>query len=133
RLPRRALVARRGGGAPGAPGCRPRAGGRGTRPHEEPLRLVRPAAALFLPLHGLPRGGRPTILPAKLYEYLASGRPILAAVPDGDARDLLDGVDWAVLCTPDDVDGICRGLLSLVDQMEARRGRQADRRDLLPR
>ena len=28
-------------------------------------------------------------VPGKTYEYLASGRPILAAVPDGDARDIL--------------------------------------------
>ena len=74
-----------------------------------------------------------TILPGKLYEYLASGRPLLAAVPDGDARDLLEGVDWTVLCAPDDVEGIYRGLLSLVEQMAARRGKRADRQALLPR
>jgi glycosyltransferase involved in cell wall biosynthesis len=74
----------------------------------------------------------PTMLPVKLYEYLASGRPILAAVPDGDARDLLEDVDWTVLCAPDDVEGIAGGQLSLLEQMEHRRGTSADRRSLLP-
>jgi Glycosyl transferases group 1 len=113
--------------------CRDLVEAHGYLPHEESLALVRSADALFLPLHRLPRGGRATILPAKLYEYLASGRPILAAVPDGDARDLLGSVDWTVLCAPDDVDGMAQGLLSLIEQMPARRGKQADRRMLLPR
>jgi len=92
---------------------------------------VRSADALFLPMHRLPRGGRSTIVPGKLYEYLASGRPVLAAVPEGDARDLVEDADWTVLCEPDDVDGIARGLLPLPAQMHERRGRRADREALL--
>ena len=112
--------------------CRDLVEAHGYLPHEESLGLVRSADALFLPLHRLPRGGRSTIMPAKLYEYLASGRPILAAVPEGDARDMLEGADWTVICAPDDVEGMCQGLLSLLDRMAARRGKQADRRELLP-
>jgi glycosyltransferase involved in cell wall biosynthesis len=89
--------------------CRDLVEAHGYLPHEESLAFVRSADALFLPLHRLPRGGRATILPAKLYEYLASGRPILAAVPDGDARDLLGSVDWTVRCAPDDVEGMAQG------------------------
>jgi len=103
----------------------------GYLPHEEALELVRSADALFLPMHRLPRGGRSTIVPGKLYEYLASGRPVVAAVPEGDARDLVEDADWTVVCEPDDVDGIARGLLSLLAQMEERRGRRADREALL--
>ena len=41
-------------------------------------------------MHDLPEGFRARrIVPGKTYEYLAARRPILAAVPDGDARDLL--------------------------------------------
>ena len=40
-----------------------------------------------LPMQDLRAGVRATIVPGKTYEYLATGRPILAAVPDGDARD----------------------------------------------
>ena len=53
------------------------------------LALVRSADLLFLPMHDLPPGTRAGLVPGKTYEYLASGRPILAAVPEGDARDLL--------------------------------------------
>ena len=62
----------------------------GYLPHAETVALLSSADLLFLPMHDLPKGARATIVPGKTYEYLASGRPILAAVPDGDARDLLD-------------------------------------------
>lgn len=61
----------------------------GYRPHAELAASLRQADALFLTLHGLPRGHRSRIVPGKAYEYLASGRPILAALPEGDARDLV--------------------------------------------
>jgi glycosyltransferase involved in cell wall biosynthesis len=112
--------------------CRDLVEAHGYVPHEQSLALVRSADALFLPLHRRPDGGRSTIMPAKLYEYLASGRPILAALPDGDARDLLEGADWTTIRAPDDVEGIARGLLSLLERMRERRGTSADRRSLLP-
>ena len=63
---------------------------------------MRTADLLFLPMQNLQPGRRATITPGKTYEYVASGRPILAAVPDGDARDLLAEAGTASLCTPDD-------------------------------
>jgi glycosyltransferase involved in cell wall biosynthesis len=57
-------------------------------------------------MQNLPEGVRATIVPGKTYEYLASGTPILAAVPDGDARDLLVEAGHALLVRPDDVMGI---------------------------
>ena len=48
---------------------------------------MRSADLLFLPMQDVP--GRAGLVPGKTYEYLAAGRPILAAVPEGDARDLL--------------------------------------------
>jgi glycosyltransferase involved in cell wall biosynthesis len=75
---------------------------RGYLTHAESVALIRSADLLFLPMHDLPAGGRISIVPGKTYEYLASGRPILAAVPDGDARDLLDRCGGAFLCRPPD-------------------------------
>jgi glycosyltransferase involved in cell wall biosynthesis len=75
-------------------------------PHADAVALMRSADLLFLPLHDLPPGTRARIVPGKTYEYLASGRPILAALPDGDARDLLSGVERAFLCRPTDVGGM---------------------------
>src|SRR5262249_54268567 len=90
--------------------CRQLVEAHGYVPHASVVRLLAPADALFLPLHALPPGARSTIFPGKAYEYLASGRPILAAVPAGDARDVLERAEWTVVCAPDDVDGIARGL-----------------------
>ena len=61
----------------------------GYLPHAEAVALMRSADLLFLPMQDLPMGIRAGLVPGKTYEYLASGRPILAAVPEGDARDLL--------------------------------------------
>ena len=59
-------------------------------PHAGTIELMRSADLLFLPMHDLPPGRRAGLVPQKTYEYLAARRPILAAVPDGDARDLLE-------------------------------------------
>lgn len=82
----------------------------GYLPHRESLQLVRGADLLFLPMHNLPPGQRCLIVPGKTYEYMASGRPILAAVPDGDARDFLNRCGTALVCRPDDVAGMMQYL-----------------------
>jgi len=111
--------------------CRDLVDAQGFVPHAQVVRLVASADALFLPMHALPARARSTIFPGKAYEYLASGRPILAAVPEGDARDVLERAEWTVVCDPDDTDGIARGLLSLLAERDARRRRNADRSELL--
>jgi hypothetical protein len=70
--------------------------------HAETVRLMRSADLLFLPMHDLPAGVRATIVPGKTYEYLGSARPILAAVPDGDAREWLEELPWAHVARPTD-------------------------------
>src|SRR5262249_41751277 len=82
--------------------------------HDDTVSLMRSADALFLPMHNLPPGTRARIVPGKTYEYLGARRPILAAVPDGDARDLLHRAGNAALCRPRDVDGMVEALRSLV-------------------
>jgi glycosyltransferase involved in cell wall biosynthesis len=76
------------------------------------------ADLLFLPMHGLPAGHRARIVPGKTYEYLASRRPILAAVPEGDARDLLRRAGSALLCGPSDVDGMADAIATQVDRRQ---------------
>jgi Glycosyl transferases group 1 len=75
----------------------------GHLPHEETVELARSADLLFVPMHELPEGSRAGIVPCKTYEYLATGRPILAAVPDGDARDLLARFARVSISRPSDV------------------------------
>jgi glycosyltransferase involved in cell wall biosynthesis len=92
----------------------------GYLPHAESVDLIRSADLLFLPMHDLPRGTNATIVPGKTYEYLASGRPLLAAVPEGDARNLLSAApETAAVCWPTDaaemaaiIEERCRQLLS---------------------
>jgi glycosyltransferase involved in cell wall biosynthesis len=96
-------------------------------PHSETVGLVRSADLLFLPMQNLPPGVRATIVPGKTYEYLASERPILAAVPDGDARDILAEAGSALLCRPDDVTAMAE---AIARQLAARR---AGRPSLPPR
>lgn len=78
--------------------------------HRETVALMRSADLLFLPMHNLPPGRRAGIVPGKTYEYMASAGPILAAVPDGDARDLLLEVGSGLLSRPDDVDAMAEHL-----------------------
>jgi glycosyltransferase involved in cell wall biosynthesis len=80
----------------------------GYLPHRETVRLLRRADLLFLPMHDVSPPYRTRIVPGKTYEYLASRRPILAAVPPGDARDLLEASHNALICGPSDVAAMTR-------------------------
>jgi glycosyltransferase involved in cell wall biosynthesis len=91
--------------------------------HGESLARIRGADLLFLPMHKMPKGRRATIVPGKTYEYMATGLPILAAVPEGDTRDFLTKAGTGLVCEPDDVQGMLR---ILKDQFQAwQAGKQA--------
>jgi hypothetical protein len=61
-------------------------------------------------MQDLPAGTRAGLIPYKTFEYLAARRPILAAVPDGDVRDLLTPMRDVSLVRPADVDGMVAAL-----------------------
>lgn len=82
----------------------------GFMPRKDALKIVRTADLIFLPMHNLPIGKRSTSIPSKLYESMASGRPILAAVPDGDAKEFLTECGTAYISRPDDCDGMVRNI-----------------------
>jgi glycosyltransferase involved in cell wall biosynthesis len=84
--------------------------------HRDTIALIRSADLLFLPMQDLPHGRRATIVPQKTYEYVASGRPVLAAVPDGDARALLEDAGTARLCRPSDADAMARIIADELDR-----------------
>jgi len=84
------------------------------QPRREALALQRDSEALLLLV---PRGeGRGRfVVTTKIFEYLAAGRPILAAVPeDGAAAGLLRETGAGVVAPPDDVDAIAAALAGLV-------------------
>jgi glycosyltransferase involved in cell wall biosynthesis len=82
----------------------------GYRSHGETIAMLQAADLAFLPMQDLPSGVRAGLVPGKTYEYLASGTPILAAVPDGDARDILAEAGNASICRPADVDCLTNAL-----------------------
>jgi glycosyltransferase involved in cell wall biosynthesis len=98
----------------------------------EVVSLMRSAQLLFLPMHDLPPGSRATIVPQKTYEYIAAGPPILAAVPDGDCRDMLVSLPHAYLCRPKDVDAMYGILVGLLESHEGMRSAAPDAELLVP-
>jgi hypothetical protein len=87
--------------------------------HRQTIELMTSADLLFLPMHDVPEGRRVAIVPCKTYEYLGSRRPILAAVPDGDARDFLNAYGAAHICRPTDVAGIKGGIARALARVDA--------------
>jgi glycosyltransferase involved in cell wall biosynthesis len=105
----------------------------GFLPHGETVALLRSADLLFLPMHGLPPGVRSRIVPGKTYEYLASRTPILAAVPEGDARDLLAESGSVFLCAPKEVGAMRRIVAEELERRERGAPAPAPREDVLRR
>lgn len=82
-------------------------------PRAESLRLQRDSEVLLLLVPDA--GGRGKgVLSGKVFEYLAAGRPILAAVPpDGAAAALIRETGAGVVVAPDDVAGLRSALEGL--------------------
>jgi glycosyltransferase involved in cell wall biosynthesis len=83
---------------------------RGLLSHTDTVALMRSADLLFLPMHDLRTGERATLIPYKTFEYLAAGRPILAAIPDGDVRDMLAPLPVAAVVRPADVEAMAAAI-----------------------
>jgi glycosyltransferase involved in cell wall biosynthesis len=78
--------------------------------HAECLRFVRGADLLFLPMHKMPPGMKAGLVPGKTYEYMAAGRPVLATLPESDARDFLAQAGSGLFAAPGDVPGLLAAL-----------------------
>lgn len=84
------------------------------RSHAEALALQRDSDALLLLIPEADGRGR-GVLSGKVFEYLAAGRPILAAVPpDGEAAALIREAGAGIVVPPDDVEAIAAGLSELL-------------------
>ena len=85
----------------------------GYLPHDRSVDAMCSAGALFLPGASLPDGVEDLIVPGKTYEYLASCRPIIGALPPGDATRLLERTAGTYLCDPCSEESIRGALLHL--------------------
>src|SRR5262245_2929373 len=82
-------------------------------PRRKVLELQRDSEALLLLIPESGGRGR-AVLSAKVFEYLAAERPILAVVPpDGAAANLIRETGAGVVVAPEDVDGIREALVQL--------------------
>jgi glycosyltransferase involved in cell wall biosynthesis len=86
--------------------------------HTRALELVRSADGLCVLLSDLPHAGR--VVPAKIFEYMAARRPILAIGPAGEMWDLLREYPAAHLHTPADEEGIANCLAREIHRRQQR-------------
>jgi glycosyltransferase involved in cell wall biosynthesis len=91
----------------------------GYRTRRETLALLHDSDALLL-LVTSPKPSTRAVVTAKLWEYLAAGRPILAVVPpDGEAAALVRETGAGIVVAPDDAEGVARALADLARRWEA--------------
>jgi glycosyltransferase involved in cell wall biosynthesis len=91
-----------------------------SRPHVESLVSMRRAAALALLGHG---GNADALLyTGKLYEYLSSGRPVLAILDDGPAAELIRSTGAGAVFRPGDAEGVATVLLEWLQAWRAGKG-----------
>lgn len=83
--------------------------------HDACVAFTAQADALVLAMHGLPHGARARMVPGKFYEYLASGRPMLALAPEGDLRDWLRDDPRSRIADPCSITAIREALVALHD------------------
>jgi glycosyltransferase involved in cell wall biosynthesis len=85
--------------------------------HHQIPGLLRSADGLCLLLSEAP--GAERVVPAKLFEYLAAGKPILGICPSGESADLLKQSQPESHFIPSDVAGIARWLETNIRSCEA--------------
>jgi glycosyltransferase involved in cell wall biosynthesis len=86
----------------------------GFLPHREAIAQLLAADALLLVV-GAGMSSE-SVLPGKIYEYLASGKPILGLVPPGVSADLIREAGAGVVVDPQDVQGIAAQILNLYER-----------------
>lgn len=81
--------------------------------HPVALATMQSADALLLLLSDVP--GAERVAPAKLFEYLAVGRPMLAVTPDGETAGIVRSVEPDGWRAPGDVAGITSWLVARLE------------------
>jgi glycosyltransferase involved in cell wall biosynthesis len=80
--------------------------------HSESLRRLMDSDLLLLVL---PSDSSAGVVTGKLYEYMASGIPILGIIPDGEAKRLIRSYARGITVHPDDPQGISGTLIRIFD------------------
>jgi glycosyltransferase involved in cell wall biosynthesis len=83
-------------------------------PHTEAVKLQQQAQINLLVINHSPNAR--TIIPGKLYEYLGSGRPLLAIGPkDSDSAKVIELTKGGVVHEYDDVEGLKKRIIAYFD------------------
>jgi glycosyltransferase involved in cell wall biosynthesis len=86
-------------------------------PHKECVRFQLSSHLLLLIEHYSRRGAM--IYPAKLFEYAASGRPVLALVPDGPASRFVRDTGAGEVVSSSDAASVCNALSRFFSEYES--------------
>ncbi len=84
--------------------------------HGEAVQLMESSDALCLTLSDMPHARR--VIPAKMFEYMATKKRIVGIMPQGDAWELLADYPGSALKVPGDVFGIRDTLLTEIDYFQ---------------
>jgi hypothetical protein len=92
----------------------------GVVPRNTAMTAMQEADALVVLQFAFEDTNRPVpFIPGKVYEYLPTGKPILAPVPPGDLRNLLAQVPQAYSCDFTDTAATARAIVSIVNDIDA--------------
>jgi glycosyltransferase involved in cell wall biosynthesis len=86
----------------------------GIKPYDEIVKIISEAAILLLVVHNDPSTPKYCI-PAKLFEYMATGRPIIAISPKGAAAEIIDQYQLGVVISHNNVKQIESVILEYYD------------------
>jgi glycosyltransferase involved in cell wall biosynthesis len=112
----------------------------GLRPRAEMPAWIASSDLLLVTLRDLPVFR--TVIPSKLFEFLAQERPVVLAAPNGEIRSLVEEVDVGLVIEPEQPEALAQAVKRAMDEPEeavarARRGlewiRAGFQRDALAR
>lgn len=86
----------------------------GQKPHREAIKAMHNADVLLVLQGG--NKMKDTEVPGKIFEYMGSGRWILALVRPGDVSSILSGTNTAIVVNPEDTEGIKKQLMGLIER-----------------
>lgn len=85
--------------------------------HHVAVAWVRQADVLWFNI-GARHKGYETVSPGKAFEYLGSGKPIVALLPENQIREILSGFDHTFIVDPDDHERLAAVLVDLTERHE---------------
>lgn len=85
--------------------------------HHVAVEWVKQADVLWFNI-GAHHKGYETVSPGKAFEYLGSGKPIVAILPENQIREILSGFDHTFIVDPDDHERLAAVLVELTERHE---------------